>query len=70
MLLTLRYKIFPPANIGFMALFLNFFIVEDADKKIYMGNKVIKFCFDRKSEKFETFGKNKGFASEGEHLSF
>ncbi|MBK6681333.1 MAG: hypothetical protein IPG53_15610 [Ignavibacteriales bacterium] len=54
-----------PANIEFMALFLNFFIVEDADKKIYMGNKVIKFCFDRKSEKFETFGKNKGFASEG-----
>lgn len=54
-----------PANIEFMAMFLNYFIVEDADKKIYMGNKVIKFSFDKKSGKFTTLGKNKGFASEG-----
>ncbi len=54
-----------PANVEFMSMFLNFFIVEDADKKIYMGNKVIKFSFDQKTGKFETFGKNKGFASEG-----
>lgn len=54
-----------PANIEFMPLFLNFYIVEDIDKKIYMGNKVIKFSYDQSSGKFETYGKNKGFASEG-----
>ena len=54
-----------PANIEFMPLFLNFYIVEDIDKKIYMGNKVIKFSFERSSGKFVTYGKNKGFASEG-----
>lgn len=54
-----------PANIEFMAMFLNFYIIEDVDKNIYMGNKVIKFSFDQKTGKFETFGKNKGFASEG-----
>lgn len=54
-----------PTNIEFMTLFLNFYIVEDEDKNIYMGNKVIKFAFDQKTKKFEVFGKNKGFASEG-----